>query len=123
MPLWLNVVIQILFIAVIFLVVYNFLKSHVLYKFHPNRWLILALSIASFILPPVVAAYFRYNLNGTVWQYVFSAAFLIFFLWFIDLKSGAIYNTGKKNAKDIKIKPKAKPNRVNHKKNNKKNKR
>jgi predicted membrane protein len=122
MPLWLNVILQVLFIAVIFLVVYNFLKSHVLYKLHPNKWIILLLSIASFIFPPVIAAQFKYNLNGTVLQYVFSAVFLILFLWFIDLKSGAIYNSGKKTQKDIKIKPKAKPGRVNHEKNNKNNK-
>lgn len=123
MPLWLNVILQILFIAVIFLVVYNFLKSHVLYKFHPNKWIILLLSIASFIFPPVIAAQFKYDLNGTVWQYVSSAVFLILFLWFIDLKSGAIYNMGKKVEKNIKIRPKAKPSRANHKKsNNKRNK-
>ncbi|HBC95811.1 MAG TPA: hypothetical protein DC034_03315 [Clostridium sp.] len=128
MPLWLNVLLQIIFIAIIFLVVYNFLKSHVLCKLNPNKWLILALSIASFILPPAVAASFRYNMNGTVWQYIFAAAFLIFFLWFLDLNSGAIYSKSKKNKKDIKIRPKAKPNRVNRSKDsnnnngNKKNK-
>ncbi|MCT8977979.1 hypothetical protein N4T77_15395 [Clostridium sp. CX1] len=119
MPLWLTVVLQILFFVVIFLVVYNQLKIHLLSKLRPNKWLILALAIISFFLPTMIASYYNYNLNGTVWQYVQSAVFIVFFLWFVDLRSGAIYNTGNRRAnnkqKDIKIKPKAKPNRVKKK--------
>lgn len=124
MPLWLQVAFQILFFVIIFLVVYNQLKIHVLSKLHPNKWLILGLAIAAFFVPTVIAAYFKYNINGTVWQYVQSAIFIVLFLWFVDLRSGAIYNTanrGSRNTKNSKsnvvIKPKAKPNRV---KNNQK---
>ncbi|WP_123052891.1 hypothetical protein [Clostridium sp. JN-1] len=122
MPLWLKVTLQIVFFVFIFMVVYNQLKIHVLSKFYPNKWIILAISIASFLLPPMIAAYFRYNLANTVWQYLQSIVFIVFFLWFVDLNTGAIYNTsGKKSRgkKDVVIKPKPKPNRV---KNNKKNK-
>jgi hypothetical protein len=117
MPLWLKVVVQIIFFAIIFLVVYNQLKIHVLSKLHPNKWVILGLSIVSFFVPTGIAAYFKYNINGTVWQYVQSAVFIVLFLWFIDLKSGAIYkvhNKGTtKKSNDVVIRPKAKPNRVN----------
>ena len=116
MPSWLTVVFQILFFVIIFLVVYNQLKIHVLSKIHPNKWIILAIALIAFFVPTMTATYFKYNLNGTVWQYVQSAVFIIFFLWFIDLRSGAIYKssnrvtTNRKN--NIVIKPKAKPNRV-----------
>lgn len=119
MSLWLTVVLQILFFLVIFLVVYNQLKIRVLSKLHPNKWFILAVAIISFFVPTMIAAYYNYNLNGTVWQYVQSAVFIVFFLWFIDLRSGAIYktpNTKLNNGKrDVTIKPKAKPNRVKKK--------
>lgn len=127
MPLWSKLVLQVLFFVVIFVVVYNQLKIHVLSKFHPNKWIILAIAIISFFVPTIIGNYFKYNLNGTVWQYVQSTVFIVFFLWFVDLRSGAIYNIPgrKNNAKDknIVIKPKAKPNRVNKDKiNNKKEK-
>ncbi|MBV7275521.1 hypothetical protein [Clostridium thailandense] len=117
MPLWLKVVLQILFFVFIFLVVYNQLKIHVLSKFHPNKWIILGLSVASFFIPTAITVYLNYNINGTVWQYVQSAVFIVLFLWFIDLKNGAINNTysgrSSKKKNDVVIKPKAKPNRAN----------
>ena len=116
MPSWLTVVFQILFFVIIFLVVYNQLKIHVLSKLHPNKWIILVIALISFFVPTMTATYFKYTLNGTVWQYVQSAVFIIFFLWFIDLRSGAIYNSSNKGTinkkNNIVIKPKAKPNRV-----------
>lgn len=116
MPTWLTVVFQVLFFVVIFLVVYNQLKLRVLSKLHPNKWLILALAVIAFFVPTFIAAYFKYNLNGTVWQYVQSAVFIVFFLWFVDLRSGAIYNTTNRRPVNKKsntvIKPKAKPNRL-----------
>ncbi|MFL0197547.1 hypothetical protein ACJDU8_18550 [Clostridium sp. WILCCON 0269] len=114
MPLWLNVALQVLFITVLVVVLYKLLKSYVLYRFHPNKWVILALSIVAFFVPPVISAYFRYNLSGTIWQYISSAVFLMLFLWFVDLKNGLTYTKRKSSqSKDIKIRPKAKPNRVN----------
>ena len=116
MQTWLTVVFQVLFFVVIFLVVYNQLKIRVLSKLHPNKWLILVLALIAFFVPTFIATYFKYTLNGTVWQYVQSAVFIIFFLWFIDLRSGAIYNSTKRGTinkkNNIVIKPKAKPNRV-----------
>ena len=120
MPLWLQVLLQVVFIAIIFLFVYNQLKIHILYKFHPNRWIILLLSLVAFFLPIIIATYFRYNLNGSVWQYISSAVFLVLFLWFVDLRSGAIYDVkGSRKEKNIEIRPKAKPNRVKHNKSKK----
>lgn len=119
MPMWLTVIFQILFFVVIFLVVYNQLKIRVLSKFRPNKWIILSLAIISFFVPAMIATYFNYDLNGTVWQYVQSAVFIVFFLWFVDLRNGSIYNlNNKRNANSkssVVIKPKAKPNRVKEK--------
>ncbi len=117
MPLWSKLVLQVLFFVLIFVVVYNQLKIHVLSKFHPNKWIILGIAVVSFFIPTIVANYFKYDLNGTVWQYVQSTIFIVFFLWFVDLRSGAIYKIPGRNnnakGKDVVIKPKAKPNRVN----------
>lgn len=119
MPMWAKVGLQVLFFVVIFLVVYNQLKARVLSKLHPNRWVILGVAVISFFLPTMIATYFKYPLQDTVWQYVQSAVFIVFFLWFIDLKSGAIYKTNNRrdaNGKNsVVIKPKAKPNRVKKK--------
>lgn len=119
MPLWLTVVLQILFFAVVFLVVYRQLRIRVFSKLHPNKWVILALAIISFFVPTMIAAYYQYNLNGTVWQYVQSTVFIVLFLWFADLRTGAVYRTSDRRSnngkKDVTIKPKAKPNRVNKK--------
>lgn len=116
MPMWLTLVLQVLFFAVIFLVVYGQLKVRVLSKLHPNKWIILGVAVLSFFLPAMIATYFNYNLNGTVWQYVQSAVFIVFFLWFMDLRTGAMYNTNNRrnaNGKNkVVIKPKAKPNRI-----------
>ncbi|APM38367.1 hypothetical protein [Clostridium kluyveri] len=115
MPSWLNIALQVLVMTVLVIIFYKLLKSHILHKFYPNKWLILILAIGAFFLPPVISAYFKYNLNGTIWQYISSAVFLILFLWFVDLKNGGIYKNGGKSSKgkDIKIRPKAKPNRAN----------
>lgn len=126
MPLWLTVTLQILFFVVVFVVVYNQLKIHVLSKLHPNKWIILGVAVAAFVIPILLENYFKYKIGGTVWQYVQSTIFIVFFLWFVDIRSGAIYknlpdksNKSKKN--NVVIKPKAKPNRVNQaKKNNEK---
>jgi hypothetical protein len=119
MPTWAKVAFQILFFVMIFLVVYNQLKVRVLSKLHPNKWVILTISVVSFFVPTMIAAYYNYNINGTVWQYVQSAIFIVFFLWFIDLKSGAIYKIPNRGAgskkNNIVIRPKAKPNRAKYK--------
>ncbi|AKN33545.1 hypothetical protein Ccar_23085 [Clostridium carboxidivorans P7] len=121
MPLWTKVVLQVLFFVIIFVVVYNQLKIHVLSKFHPNKWIILAIAILAFFVPNIIASYYKYNLSESVWQYLQSAVFIVFFLWFIDLRTGAMYNKGRNGnsrGKNTVIKPKAKPNRVNKNKTN-----
>ncbi|AWI03202.1 hypothetical protein [Clostridium drakei] len=116
MPLWTKVVLQVLFFVIIFVVVYNQLKIRLLSKFHPNKWIILAIAIIAFFVPNIIAGYYKYNLAESAWQYLQSAIFIVFFLWFIDLRTGAIYNNGRNGnskGKNTVIKPKAKPNRVN----------
>lgn len=118
MPSWLNIALQVLVMTVLVVIFYRLLKSYVLCRIHPNKWIILALSIVAFFLPPVVSAYFKYNLNGTILQYISSAVFLILFLWFVDLRNVNVNKNSNKYSKDndIKIRPKAKPNRVRNKK-------
>jgi len=95
------------------------LKTFVLDKIKINKWIILGIAFAVFIIPPVAFP----GLPVIVRNYVIPGIFVILFLWFLDL-SGFMKNMNtpsyggkKKNKKDnIIIKPKAKPNRV---KNNK----
>ena len=89
--------------AIIVLVIFNLLKIFVLSKLNINKWIVLTLAIISFIIS---------LLGGTLNNYftlIFSGIFLIFMMWFIDLLQ---YNSNNKKEKKIKIKPKAKPNRI-----------
>ncbi|WP_446898554.1 hypothetical protein ACSVC9_01120 [Clostridium sp. LBM24168] len=111
--LWKTLIAQIIFIAVIFIVVYRLLKKYVLVKFHPNKIIILLLAVISFLLPGAVAIVLKKSTNNnSILQYISSGLFVIFFLWFLDLHNGVMYAGRKNKAKDIKIRPKAKPNRA-----------
>ncbi|MCH3964967.1 MAG: hypothetical protein LKE46_11900 [Clostridium sp.] len=111
---WKTLIFQIIFIAVVFMVGYRLLKKYVLVKIHPNKIVILSLAIISFLLPGGVGIVLKKNMgSNSILQYVSSGLFVIFFLWFLDLHNGVMYGRGKNKANDIKIKPKAKPNRAN----------
>ena len=84
-------------------IAYNFLNKYILYKLKINRWIILAAALLIMVVP----AFF--SLNGYVWMGIQSALFVVLFLWFVDLTK-----LKKEEAKKIKIRPKAKPNRVKH---------
>ena len=101
-----------LLIAFVFIVIigYNLLKIFVLSKYNPNKWIIFAIAIA--ILTTSNTAKLGYN---TVPGFVLSGLFAILILWFVDLFKDDRVDM-KKQKKDVKIKPKAKPNRL---KNNK----
>lgn len=109
---WKTLIFQIIFVAIIFIVVYGLLKKYVLVKFHPNKIIILLLAVISFLIPGAVAIVLKKNMNNSILQYISSGFFVIFFLWFLDLHNGIMYGRGKNKAKDIKIRPKAKPNRA-----------
>lgn len=99
----LQIGIFILFALVVF-AIFNLLKIFVLNKITINKWFVLIAAIIAFVLPIV------FNVKGYITTSIFSAIFVILLLWFLDLMQ---YGT-KKKEKKIKIKPKAKPNRLKH---------
>ncbi|MBP2032265.1 putative Ca2+/H+ antiporter (TMEM165/GDT1 family) [Clostridium algifaecis] len=107
---WKTLIFQLLFITVIFIVVYNLLKKYVLVKFHPNRTIVLIASVIAFFIPTIVGGALKRNMANSILQYICSAVFVVLFLWFLDLHNGVMYTKG--SNKNIKIRPKAKPNRV-----------
>ncbi|MDU4600183.1 MAG: hypothetical protein E6Y49_19860, partial [Clostridium sporogenes] len=97
---------------------YTALKVYVLDKININKWLVFALSIFILIFPALI----KFNINGTIWQYVQSAIVIILTLWFLDLMGIGAGSRAKKKKNDVVIRPKAKPNRAKNikKQNNKK---
>lgn len=90
MSTWLTVLLQVAFFAVIMFVVYKQLKERLLYKYNPNKWIVLAASGVVFFLPMLISQAFNYNVSGTLWQYLDSAVFIVLFLWFVDIQNGSI---------------------------------
>ncbi|WP_125154340.1 hypothetical protein [Clostridium rectalis] len=110
MPSWVIYGLKLLAFSFVVIIVYNVLKIYLLEKFRPNKWIIFALAIAILTTPSMIKPGF----NQTPLGYVVSGVFVILFLWFIDL-----FNADRikiKNSKnEVKIRPKAKPNRVKNK--------
>lgn len=107
---WVLLFLQILLLAIVALGLYSLLKIYVFTKFKVNRWIILALAAVEFLVPVFLGV----NLTGTWLSYIHSGVFVILFLWFIDGLN--VDRQEKKNKKnEIKIRPKAKPNRVKNK--------
>ncbi|MCB2296860.1 hypothetical protein [Clostridium tagluense] len=117
-------ILSIVAVSLLSLVLYNVLKTYVLYKIKINKWVVLGIAMASFVLPTIIWPYMpKYVANNII-----PGIFVILFLWFMDL-SGFIKkrsvsktnytntNSRKDKKDDIVMRPKAKPNRV---KNNKK---
>ncbi|MDP4089056.1 MAG: hypothetical protein Q8930_07270 [Bacillota bacterium] len=106
---FLDVLLMFLLLVVI-LVVFNVLKVFVFDKVHINKWLILLAAVLFAVLPGVL------NLpQGRYWTLLYMPFSIIPALWFVNLMFFAKKDV--KEVKKIKIKPKAKPNRVknNHK--------
>lgn len=84
-------------------------RKYVFSKVRVNKWIILSITIVLFL------AQFFINTKNMWLSMVFTLVVVWFFLWFMDIQS-----TGgpKKKEKKIEIRPKAKPNRVKHLKNN-----
>jgi len=122
-------ILSIVAFSIVVLVLYNVLKSYVLYKVKISKWLVLASAVTIFIVPMLIWP----TMPKLVANYVIPGIFVILFLWFMDLsgfmknrnssktnskRPGVTTINGKKDKKDdVVIRPKAKPNRV---KNNKK---
>lgn len=132
----LKTILGIIVFSAVVLIAFNFMKTHVFQKVKINKWLILAVAIAIFLIPMFIWP----NMPLYVANYVIPAIFVLLLLWFLDLsgfmqpknstKSGSKKgsktgakpkivraDTKKDKKKDVVIRPKAKPNRV---KNNQK---
>ena len=86
-------------------------KKYVFSKVRINKWIPLAIAIVLFVSQLFVR-------KDNLWlNAAFTLVVVWFFMWFIDIQS-----TGgpKKKEKKIEIRPKAKPNRVKHMQNQKK---
>lgn len=117
LPLWATVLGQVIFFGVIVIVVYTRLKVHLLSKYNPNRYLILAIAVATFFVPNLVASQLNIVISGTIGQYIQAAIFIIFFLWFVDLRGGNVINPPKPTVKrghykETTIRPKAKKRNI-----------
>ncbi|MHC1721543.1 MAG: hypothetical protein AB9844_12855 [Clostridiaceae bacterium] len=87
---WQIVLFQVAFFAVIMLVVYRQIKERVLYKYNPDKWMILIAAGLIFLIPIIAGQYLNFDMTNTVWQYVDSAIFIVLFLWFVDIQNGSI---------------------------------
>jgi hypothetical protein len=90
MSTWLTVLLQVAFFAIIMFVVYKQLKERLLYKYNPNKWVVLIAAGVVFFLPMIITQLFKFNTNNSFWQYLDSAVFICLFLWFVDISNGNI---------------------------------
>jgi len=90
MSTWLTVLLQVAFFAIIMFVVYKQLKERLLYKYNPNKWVVLIAAGVVFFLPMIMTQLFKFNTNNSFWQYLDSAVFICLFLWFVDISNGNI---------------------------------
>lgn len=89
-------------------------RKYVFSKVRVNKYVPLGISIVLFILQMFLPSIFGKNI---MWiSMVLSVLTVAFFLWFMEIIS---IGGPKRKEKQIKIRPKAKPNRVKHLKNNK----
>lgn len=100
MSTWLIVLLQVAFFAVIMFVVYKQLKERLLYKYNPNKWVVLIAAGVVFFLPMLITQMLKYDLNGSFWQYLDSAIFIVLFLWFVDISNGNIKRMLDKRAEE-----------------------
>lgn len=118
---WQVVLLQVAFFAVIMLVVYKQLKERILYKYNPDKWMVLIIAGLVFLIPILAGQYLNFNMTNTVWQYLDSAIFIVFFLWFVDIQNGSIKKLQDKKAGIVSDEAKAKGQKANNS-NKKKNK-
>ena len=89
-------------------------RKYVFSKIRVSKFIPLGISIVLFIiqlfLPKIMP-------QQNMWvSMIFTIVTVVFFLWFLDIQTSG---GPKKKEKQIEIRPKAKPNRVKHLKNNK----
>lgn len=117
-------ILSIVAFSIVVLVVYNVLKTYILSKVNINKWIVLVSAMTIFLVPMIIWP----NMPKYVANYIIPGAFVIMFLWFMDLSgfmknrnvskpnSTSTYNK-KDKKKDVAIRPKAKPNRIKNNQN------
>lgn len=108
---FLRVFIPMLLAVIIVILGYNLAKLYILDNIKANKWIVLGIAIAAFIVPNII---WPGQIKG-VPQYIQTIVFLFFFLWFLDLigLSGRGKRVSKNEVqKNSVIKAKAKPNRI-----------
>lgn len=121
LPNWAVVGLQVVFFAIIILVVYKQLKERFLYKYNPNKWLVLAAAGLVFFIPIFTKEYYNYDMMKTLWQYLDSTIFIILFVWFIDLANGSMkrFRDSKNNVSKVEHNLEARKQTASAKKNKK----
>lgn len=108
---------KLILFSFVVIIIYNVLKIYILQKFKPNKWLIFGLSLATLTSSSILApGFLTPGFNNTIWGLITSGIFVILFLWFFDLFNEERY-ASKDQKNSIKIKPKAKPNRIKENEN------
>ena len=122
MPSWSKSILEMLLFFLVILLIYYGIKKTILDKVKINKWVVLAIALIFLLVPSFLGV----DQKNPLWVFGPSGVFFLLFLWFLDLsgwsKRKTAENTStntyykKGNKKDIKIRPKAKPNRVKNKK-------
>lgn len=117
---WVRLILLLTVFAIAALAIFYLLNRYVLSKIKVNKWVIFGASMIMLILPSILTPITK----NFIWQYICSFLFVILFLWFLESSKLGRMNSNVSNyaaikanrgKKDVKIRPKAKPNRVKNK--------
>ena len=118
-----TMILEIILFSIISLIAYSALRVYVFSKIKINKWVVLIIALAVFLIPNFLWPTMPVIVN----KYIIPTIFVILFLWFMDLcgclkgfdnvktDNNSNYKKYNKSNNSV-IKPKAKPNRVKNKK-------
>ncbi|WP_010298398.1 hypothetical protein [Clostridium senegalense] len=118
-----TMILEIILFSIISLIAYSALRVYVFSKIKINKWVVLIIALAVFLIPNFLWPTMPVIVN----KYIIPTIFVILFLWFMDLcgflkgfdnvktDNNSNYKKYNKSNNNV-IKPKAKPNRVKNKK-------
>ena len=117
-------VLQIIGLAIVVFIAYSILQKYVFLKFKVNKWIIIGIAIAVFIVPLIISQTFsgaKFLQTNRIFSIIQSGIFVMLFLWFMDtmgwrpkqapVKSNVKTSKTKYTSTTV-IKAKAKPNRL-----------
>lgn len=108
---WNNLLVIFIMSIAIF-ILYSMANIYYLSRLKVSKWVILAVSLVFLFVGLIIPAY----TDNVIIQYIPTAGFVFFFLWYADLSGLSNIGTSKsKNGKPAAaIKPKAKPNKLKY---------